>query len=90
MVETGDDKSTLRLYLDGKLAKETAGPGGKISLPGKQPLRLARGVKRMPARPVGSGQYPTDYTFEGLIDEVAVYPAALTKEQIGSIDGPLP
>ena len=85
VVEAGDDKSTVRLYLDGKLAKETTGPGGKISLPGKQPLRLARGVKRMPARPVGRGQYPTDYSFEGLIDEVAVYPAALTKEQIDSI-----
>jgi hypothetical protein len=87
VVETGDDKSTLRLYVDGKLAKEAEGPGGKISLPGKQPLRLARGVKRMPARPVGRGQYPTDYSFEGLLDEVAVYPAALSKEQINLIDG---
>jgi hypothetical protein len=85
VVETADDKSSLRLYLDGKLAGETKAPGGRISLPGKQALQLARGVKRMPARPVGKGQYPSEYTFEGLIDEVAVYPAALTNEQIDSI-----
>lgn len=86
VIESRGDKSTLRFYLDGKLAKEIEGPGGNISLPGKQPLQLARGIKRMPARMVGGGQYPTDYSFEGLIDEVAVYPVALTQEQIAAID----
>jgi hypothetical protein len=90
VIETSDDKSTLRLYLDGELAKEIDGPGGKLSLPVKQPLQLARGIKRMPARMVGGGQYPTNYSFEGLIDEVAVYPVALTQEQIASISAAFP
>lgn len=85
VIETSDEKSTLRLYLDGKLDQEVDGPGGKFSLPEKHPLQLAHGIKRMPARMVGGGQHPTDYTFEGLIDEVAVYPEALTQPQIAAI-----
>jgi Concanavalin A-like lectin/glucanases superfamily len=84
VVECADDKSTLRLYVDDKLAAETTGQGGSISLPAGQPLRVAQGVKRKPARTVGKGQYPTQYSFEGMIDEVAVYPVALTAEQIAA------
>lgn len=84
VAECGDDKSTLRLYVDDTLAAESAGPAGSLTLPGRQPLRIGQGIKRMPARPVGRGQYPTQYAFEGLLDEVAVYPVALTREQLAA------
>ena len=84
VAECADDKSTLRLYVDDQLAAEKTGQGGSISLSAGQPLRVGQGVKRKPARPVGRGQYPTQYGFEGLIDEVAVYPVALTGKQIAA------
>ena len=82
VVECAAERSTLRLFVDDKLAAETEGQGGTISLPGMQPLSIGQGVKQVPARPVGRGQYPTQFAFEGLIDEVAVYPVALTREQL--------
>ena len=62
--------------------RRDAGRGGPTRPGPDAPLRLAQGVKRMPYRPVGKGQYPTQYSFEGLIDEVGVLTRALTDAQI--------
>jgi hypothetical protein len=84
VVKGGDDRTVVRLFVDGKLVGEAKGPSGPISLTKDQPLRIAQGVKRKPARPVGRGQYATHYAFEGLVDEVAVYGEALNDEQLNT------
>jgi len=82
VVDASAGHCTLRLYVDGRKIGETQGAAGRLALAADAPVRIAQGVKRMPYLPVGRGQYPCQYSFEGLVDEVAVFNSALTDAQI--------
>ncbi len=82
VIDTSDNIGKVMLYIDGKVVAEKTDLTGKLELANGQPIRVGQGIKRLPYLPVGRGQYPAHYSFEGLIDEVSVYPAALTSEQI--------
>jgi hypothetical protein len=84
VVDAQGAEGTITLYVDGKQVAQATCPGGKIDTAPSHTLCIGQGMKRLPALPVGSGQYPAQYSFDGLIDEVAVYNAALTKDQVRS------
>jgi hypothetical protein len=80
VVEGDGEKSQVRLYVDGrKVAEAESGP---LTLAKDAPVRIGQGVKRMPYLPVGRGQYPSQYSFDGLIDEVSIFDTALSDAQI--------
>jgi hypothetical protein len=80
VVERDGETSRVRLYVDGrKVAEAKSGP---LTLADDAPVRIGQGVKRMPYLPVGRGQYPSQYSFDGLIDEVGIFTTALTDAQI--------
>jgi len=82
VVDASGENCTLRLYVDGHKAAETQEVTGKLALANDAPVRVAQGVKRMPYLPVGRGQYPCQYSFDGLVDEVGVFNTVLTDAQI--------
>jgi hypothetical protein len=82
VVDSSGENCILRLYVDGKKVAETPGAAGKLALATDAAVRVAQGVKRMPYLPVGSGQYPCQYSFDGLIDEVNIFNTALSDAQI--------
>ncbi len=82
VVDASGESCTLRLYVDGRKVAETRDAAGRLALADDAPLRVAQGVKRMPYLPVGRGQYPSQYSFDGLVDEVGIFNTALTEAQI--------
>ncbi len=82
VVDAGGEQCTLRLYVDGRQVAQSQQAAGRLALAADAPLRIAQGVKRMPYLPVGRGQYPSQYSFDGLVDEVAIFAEALSDEQI--------
>jgi len=82
VVDASGEICTLRLYVDGRQVAETQAAAAKLALAVGAPLRIAQGVKRMPYLPVGKGQYPCQYSFEGLVDEIGIFNTALTDAQI--------
>lgn len=82
VVDARGESCTLRLYVDGRKVAETSEAAGELALAADAPVRVAQGVKRMPYLPVGRGQYPCQYSFEGLVDEVGIFDTALTDAQI--------
>ncbi len=84
VIDASGKKCVLRLFVDGEKVAEVTRPKGKIDQAAGEPVRVGQGIKRMPYLPVGRGQYPSQYSFEGLIDEASIYGAALTPEQIAT------
>jgi hypothetical protein len=82
VVDASGESCTLRLYVDGRKVAETRDAAGQLALATHAPVRVAQGVKRMPYLPVGEGQYPSQYSFDGLVDEISIFTAALTDAQI--------
>jgi len=82
VADVSAERCTLRLYVDGRKIGETQGVVERLALAENAPVRIGQGVKRRPYLPVGRGQYPCQYSFDGLVDEVGVFNAALTDAQI--------
>ncbi len=82
VIDASGGNCTLRLYVDGCKVAETTDKAGGLALAADAPLRIAQGVKRKPSLPVGRGQYPSQYSFDGLVDEIGVFNTALSDEQI--------
>jgi hypothetical protein len=82
VVDASGRGCTLHLYVDGRKVAETQDAAGRLALAADAPLRVAQGVKRMPYLPVGKGQYPSQYSFDGLVDEVGIFNTALTEGQL--------
>ncbi len=82
VIDASGNSCTLRLYVDGRKVAETQDATRKLALAADAPLRVAQGVKRRPYLPVGSGQYPCQYSFEGLVDELSIFNTALTEAQL--------
>jgi len=82
VIDASGNSCTLRLYVDGRKVAETRDATQTLALAANAPLRVGQGVKRMPHLPVGRGQYPCQYSFEGLVDEVSIFNTALADAQI--------
>ncbi len=86
VVDAGAEKTTITLYVDGKEVAQAESDAGPITLAKDQPIRIGQGIKRMPYLPVGKGQYPSQYAFDGLIDEVRVFDTAIDQNVIDKTD----
>lgn len=87
VIDTSGNKSKMTLYIDGKKVAEALRDKAELELADGEPIRIGQGIERMPYLPVGRGQYPSRYSFEGLIDEVGIYNTALTADQIARSSG---
>lgn len=82
VADASSGSCTLRLYVDSRKVAETQHAARRLALATDTPVRIAQGVKRMPYLPVGRGQYPSQYSLDGLVDEVGIFNTALTETQI--------
>ena len=76
------DKESGRIFLsiDGKPAGELLAGTEGID-PSASPLQIGKG-KELPQTNATRGAFPADFSFDGLIDEVRIYNAALSPVQI--------
>jgi hypothetical protein len=71
----------MRLYVDGvQVGSGTAEEW--IPLAGESPVLIGQGKAMRPTDPVRRNTFVTNYSFDGLIDEVKIYDAVLTPAQI--------
>jgi len=80
VIDTAARRATV--YLDGKAVATTPLPDGGIDYDADDALQIGHGPPMEAAWPVGRTYGPYPYTFEGLIDEVRVYQAALGAGQV--------
>jgi len=75
----------MSLYVDGRKVAEREVPGGPLVLDDQSPLRIGQGPPMAASWPVGRsfGEFP--FAFDGLIDEVRVFPQPLEARQIETL-----
>jgi hypothetical protein len=85
IVGTFDKNKGIAVYIDGRVEAEVA-VEGSLTFAEDMSLQIARNHKKTLLNPTAlvrkSVNFPTSYSFDGLIDEVKIYNRALSAEQI--------
>jgi hypothetical protein len=74
----------MRLYVDGKPAGDKQVTKADIVLSAKD-IKIGKGKPRRPIKPVRANTFMDSYGFDGLIDEVKIYEAALSSSDIAGL-----
>ncbi|MBN1545478.1 MAG: LamG domain-containing protein [Syntrophaceae bacterium] len=77
------EQSEMRLFVNGEQVG-SAEADDWIPLAGESPIFVGQGKAMRPTDPVRRNTFVCNYSFDGLIDEVKIYDALLTPEQVAT------